>query len=55
LFQAREKFLGKVNVKMSVWEAVEMLETLVDDSDPDTLVQKLFQLGPSSSESLKWI
>lgn len=36
LLQAREKFLGKVNVKMSIWEAVELLETLVDDSDPDT-------------------
>lgn len=34
--QAREKFLCKSSAKMSVWDAVEMLETLVDDSDPDT-------------------
>ncbi|KAL7413171.1 inositol oxygenase [Mrakia frigida] len=42
--KAREKFLGKVNVKMSIWEAVELLETLVDDSDPDTDVGQIEHL-----------
>jgi len=32
----REDYLAKSRRKMSVWEALEYLNTLVDDSDPDT-------------------
>jgi inositol oxygenase len=36
--------LGKVNARMSVWEALEMLNTLVDESDPDTSVGQIEHL-----------
>ena len=32
---AREHFHTREKLKMSVWEAMEKLDTLVDDSDPD--------------------
>src|SRR5690349_14484034 len=32
----RREFLGLNRRQMSVWEALEFLNTLVDDSDPDT-------------------
>lgn len=31
----REQYLGLNKVQMSVWEAMEFLNTLIDDSDPD--------------------
>jgi hypothetical protein len=31
----RVKFKNRKKVRMSVWQAIEMLNTLVDDSDPD--------------------
>ncbi len=35
--QAKKKeYLEKVKVEMGVWEAIEQLSTLIDDSDPDT-------------------
>ena len=33
--QARVDFKTKTRARMSVWEAMEMLNTLVDESDPD--------------------
>jgi inositol oxygenase len=36
--------LGRVNARMSVWEALEMLNTLVDESDPDTSVGQIEHL-----------
>lgn len=33
--QARVDFRSKTRARMSVWEAMEMLNTLVDESDPD--------------------
>lgn len=32
----RDEFLSKNRKKMTIWEALEFLNTLVDDSDPDT-------------------
>src|SRR6516164_6324461 len=32
----RKEYLGLNHRKMGVWEAMEYLNTLVDDSDPDT-------------------
>src|SRR5690606_14473103 len=32
----RQEFLGLSRREMTVWEAMEYLNTLVDDSDPDT-------------------
>ena len=33
--QARINFKARERVHMGVWEAMELLNTLVDDSDPD--------------------
>jgi inositol oxygenase len=33
--EKREQYLGKTRARMSIWEAMEYLNTLVDDSDPD--------------------
>jgi hypothetical protein len=36
LVKAKQKDFGRLNRKeMSVWEAIELLDTVVDDSDPD--------------------
>lgn len=36
LVKAKQKDFGRLNRKeMSVWEAIELLDTIVDDSDPD--------------------
>ena len=40
----RKQILGKVNARMSVWQALEMLNTLVDESDPDTSVGQIEHL-----------
>jgi inositol oxygenase len=34
--QKRKQYLGLNNRRMGIWEAMEYLNTLVDDSDPDT-------------------
>ena len=33
--KAREDFKKKTRARMSVWQAIELLNTLIDDSDPD--------------------
>lgn len=33
--KARAAFLDRKRVTMSVWEAMELLNTLIDESDPD--------------------
>jgi len=33
--KARVDFKSKKRARMSVWEAIEMLNTIIDDSDPD--------------------
>lgn len=33
--QVRAAYKARPKVRMSVWEAMELLEKLVDDSDPD--------------------
>jgi len=40
----RKEFLGLSRREMSVWEALEYLNTLVDDSDPDTDLSQLDHL-----------
>lgn len=47
--EAREKFKSSVRARMGVWEAIEKLNTLIDESDPDTEVsqiQHLLQVSP---------
>ncbi|HTL15816.1 MAG TPA: inositol oxygenase family protein [Patescibacteria group bacterium] len=40
----RKEFLGLNRKQMSIWEALEYLNTLVDDSDPDTDLSQLDHL-----------
>lgn len=40
----RDEFLSRKRRKMNVWEALEYLNTLVDDSDPDTDLSQLDHL-----------
>ncbi len=43
--RAKEReFLGKTREKMGIWEAMEYLNTLVDDSDPDTELTQIEHL-----------
>ncbi len=48
--QKRQQYLGLNNRKMSVWEAIEYLNTLVDDSDPDTDLSQLEHLLQTSEQ-----
>ncbi len=36
VLEKKRQYLARNNARMSVWEALEYLNTLVDDSDPDT-------------------
>ena len=43
--RAKEReFLGKSRRRMGIWEAMEFLDTLVDDSDPDTELTQIEHL-----------
>ncbi|KAI0782053.1 myo-inositol oxygenase [Abortiporus biennis] len=42
--RVRENFKKTVRARMSVWEAIEKLNTLVDESDPDTTVSQIEHL-----------
>lgn len=42
--QKREQFLSLQRDRMGVWEAMEFLDTLVDDSDPDTELSQIEHL-----------
>ncbi|MBI1785499.1 inositol oxygenase, partial [Candidatus Sumerlaeota bacterium] len=44
----RKEFLGLNRRKMGIWEAMEYLNTLVDDSDPDTDLSQLQHLLQTS-------
>jgi inositol oxygenase len=40
----KREFLGKTRARMGIWEAMEYLDTLVDDSDPDTQLTQIEHL-----------
>ncbi|KAJ9092585.1 hypothetical protein QFC19_008693 [Naganishia cerealis] len=42
--EARARFNATVRARMSVWEAIEKLNTLIDESDPDTEVSQIEHL-----------
>ncbi|KAF5378794.1 hypothetical protein D9615_006912 [Tricholomella constricta] len=42
--KARVKFRKSVRARMGIWEAMEKLNTLIDDSDPDTDVSQIEHL-----------
>ncbi|KAF8196063.1 hypothetical protein BJ912DRAFT_956087 [Pholiota molesta] len=42
--QARVDFKSKKRARMSVWEAMELLNTLIDESDPDTSMSQIEHL-----------
>ena len=49
----RKEFLGLSRRKMGIWEAMEYLNTLVDDSDPDTDLSQLEHLLQTSEQIRK--
>src|SRR5437870_11716561 len=52
--QAKKKeFLSLSRHKMGIWEAMEFLNTLVDDSDPDTDLSQLDHLL-QTAEQIRW-
>ncbi|KAF9066734.1 inositol oxygenase [Rhodocollybia butyracea] len=42
--KARAAFNSKQQIRMSIWEAMEMLDTLIDESDPDTDLSQIEHL-----------
>ncbi|PGH13665.1 hypothetical protein AJ79_03514 [Helicocarpus griseus UAMH5409] len=42
--KARNDFRTKTRAQMSIWDAMEMLNTLIDDSDPDTSLTQIEHL-----------
>ncbi len=44
VLQKKREFLGKKRRTMGIWEAMEYLNTLVDDSDPDTDLSQIEHL-----------
>jgi len=42
--RARKKYLGKTHARMTVWQAMEKLNQLVDESDPDTSLSQIQHL-----------
>ncbi|KAL0960246.1 hypothetical protein HGRIS_011878 [Hohenbuehelia grisea] len=41
---ARMRFKKETRARMGIWDAIEMLNTLVDDSDPDTSISQMEHL-----------
>jgi inositol oxygenase len=39
--RARNRFHSKTRAEMSIWEAMERLNTLIDESDPDTSLSQI--------------
>ncbi|EER27348.1 hypothetical protein D8B26_006597 [Coccidioides posadasii str. Silveira] len=46
--QARHDFHSKIRAEMSVWDAIVKLDTLVDESDPDTSLSQIHHLFQSA-------
>jgi len=46
--KARNDFKSKVRAEMSIWEAMERLNTLIDESDPDTSLSQIEHLLQSA-------
>jgi inositol oxygenase len=42
--KAREKFHSETRARMTIWEAIEKLDTLIDESDPDTSLSQIQHL-----------
>jgi len=49
--RVREEFKRTVRARMGIWEAMEKLSELVDDSDPDVGVSRLFHSVPPAASS----
>ncbi|OCK75383.1 DUF706-domain-containing protein [Lepidopterella palustris CBS 459.81] len=46
--KARNDFLAKTRAEMTIWEAMEKLNTLIDESDPDTSLSQIEHLLQSA-------
>src|SRR5580704_9895658 len=51
--QKRREFLDQRRKEMSIWEALEFLNTLVDDSDPDTDLSQMEHLLQTAEQIRK--
>src|SRR5437870_3972940 len=49
--QKRRQYLGLTNRTMGIWEAMEYLNQLVDDSDPDTNLSQIEHLLQSAESA----
>ncbi|PGG98742.1 inositol oxygenase [Blastomyces parvus] len=46
--KARNEFRSRVRAEMTIWEAIEKLDTLIDESDPDTSLSQIGHLLQSA-------
>lgn len=46
--EAREKFKNEFRAEMTVWDAIVKLDTLIDESDPDTSLSQIHHLFQSA-------
>ncbi|OAX84862.1 hypothetical protein ACJ72_00764 [Emergomyces africanus] len=46
--KARNEFRSRIRAEMSIWEAIEKLDTLIDESDPDTSLSQIGHLLQSA-------
>lgn len=46
--KARNEFQSRVRAEMTVWDAIEKLDTLIDESDPDTSLSQIGHLLQSA-------
>lgn len=46
--KARNEFRSKVRARMTIWQAMEKLDTLIDESDPDTSLSQIEHLLQSA-------
>jgi inositol oxygenase len=53
VLEKKREFLPKTKRKMGIWEAMEYLNTLVDDSDPDTDLSQIEHLMQTAEEIRK--
>ena len=51
--EKKKEYLSRIRRQMSVWEAMEFLNTLIDDSDPDTDMSQLEHLLQTAEQIRK--
>ena len=52
--QARVNFKSRRRARMGIWEAMEMLNTLVDESDPDVSLRRYRPHANAATDAVYW-